>query len=52
LIAALELKRDQAAIELQGISVASDDQWEDLKVGIERIWHEAQKILSDAIAKT
>jgi len=51
-IAALQLKRDQAAIELQGISVASDDQWQDVKVGIERIWHEAQKILHDAIAKT
>ena len=52
LIAALQLKRDEAAIELQGISVASDDQWQDLKAGIERIWHEAQKILHDAIAKT
>lgn len=52
LIAALQLKRDQAATELQGISVASDDQWEDLKVGIEHIWNEAQKILSNAITKT
>ena len=52
LIAALQLKRDQAAIELQGISVASVDQWEDLKEGIERIWHEAQKLLRDAISKT
>jgi hypothetical protein len=52
LIAALQLKRDQAAIELQGISVASDDQWEELKAGIEHLWHETQKILRDAIAKT
>jgi len=52
LISALQLKRDQAAIELQGISVASEDQWEDLKEGVERIWHEAQKILREAIAKT
>jgi hypothetical protein len=52
LIATLQLKRDQAAIELQGISVASDDQWEDLKAGIEQIWHETQKILGDAIAKS
>lgn len=51
LIAALRLKRDQAAIELQGISMASDDEWEDLKDGVERIWHEVQKILSDAIAR-
>lgn len=51
LISALQLKRDQAANELQGISVASEDQWEHLKEGVERIWHEAQKLLSDAIAK-
>jgi len=52
LISTLQLKRDQAAIELQGIAVASDDQWEDLKGGIEDIWHETQKILGDAITKT
>ena len=51
LISALQLKRDQAAIELQGISMASEDQWEDLKEGAERIWHEVQKTLSDALAK-
>lgn len=50
-ISALQLKRDQAAVELQGIAMTSDDQWQDLKEGIERIWHEAQQILRDAIAK-
>ena len=47
----LQLKRFQAAIELQRISVASDDQWKDLKARIENLWHEAQKILSGAIVK-
>jgi len=51
LIAALQLKRDQAAIELQGISAASDDEWEDLKAGAEQIWNEVQNVFSDAVRK-
>ena len=51
LIAALQLKRDQAAIELQGIATASDDEWEDLKAGAEQIWHEVQNVFSDTIKK-
>lgn len=51
LIAALQLKRDQAAIELQGIATASDDEWEDLKEGAERIWNEVGNFLSDAVGK-
>jgi len=47
----LQLKRDQAAIELQGIATASDDEWEDLKAGAEQIWHEVQNVFSDAIKK-
>lgn len=51
LIAALQLKRDQAGLELQGIATASDDAWEDLKEGAERIWNEVGDFLSDAVGK-
>jgi len=50
-IAALQLKRDEAAAKLQGISAASDDEWEDLKEGTERVWGEVRTILHDAIMK-
>jgi len=51
-IAALQLKRDEAAIKLQGISAASDDEWEDLKSGTEHIWDEISNALRNAILKT
>lgn len=51
-IAALQLKRDEAALQLQGISVASDDEWEELKTGTEHIWGEISNALRDAILKT
>ena len=50
-IAALQLKRDEAAVKLQGISAASDDEWEDLKTGTEKVWDEVRTILRDAIMK-
>ena len=50
-IAALQLKRDEAAVKLQGISAASDDEWEDLKTGTEQVWDEVRTILRDAIRK-
>jgi hypothetical protein len=50
-IAALQLKRDEAALRLQGISAASDDEWEDLKTGTENAWGEVRTILHDAIMK-
>jgi hypothetical protein len=50
-IAALQLKRDEAAVKLQGISAASDDEWEDLKTGAEQIWDEVGTILREAIRK-
>jgi hypothetical protein len=50
-IAALQLKRDEAAVKLQGISSASDDEWEDLKIGTEQVWSEVRTILRDAIMK-
>jgi hypothetical protein len=50
-IAALQLKRDEAAAKLQGMSAASDDEWGDLKAGTERLWGEVTTILHDAIMK-
>ena len=50
-IAALQLKRDQAAEKLQGISVTSDDEWEDLKNGAEQIWSEVKELLRSATKK-
>lgn len=50
-IAALQLKRDEAAEKLQGISTAGDDEWEELKSGTEHVWGEVRTILHDAILK-
>jgi hypothetical protein len=50
-IAALQLKRDEAAVKLQGISTASEDEWEDLKAGAKQIWDEVGTILREAIRK-
>lgn len=50
-IATLQHKRDEAAVRLQGISAASDDEWEDLKTGAEQILGEVRDILRDAIMK-
>lgn len=50
-IAALQLKRDEAAEKLQGISTAGDDEWEELKTGTEHVWGEVRTILHDAILK-
>ncbi len=50
-LAALQLKRDEAAAKLQGISAAGDDEWEDLKTGADRIWGEITNILRDAVMK-
>ena len=50
-IAALQLKRDEATLKLQGISAASDDEWEDLKTGTEHIWGDLRTMLHDAITK-
>ncbi len=50
-ISALQLKRDEAAEKLQGISTASDHEWDDLKAGTERVWGEVRSILRDTITK-
>jgi len=48
-IAALQLKRDQVAEKLQGIAMACDDDWEDMKDGAEQIWNEVKALLRHAI---
>ena len=48
-IAALQLKRDEDAQKLQGISAASDHEWEDLKTGTDQVWGEVRSILRDAV---
>lgn len=50
-IAALKQKRDEAALKLQGVSIASDDEWEVLKKGAEEAWNEVSTMLRDAIKK-
>jgi hypothetical protein len=50
-IEALQLKRDEAALKLQGISTAGDDEWEELKSGTEHVWGEVRTILHDTITK-
>ena len=47
----LQHKRDEAALELQGISSAGDDEWEDLKTGTEQIWGDFTAMLGNAIKK-
>lgn len=50
-IETLQLKRDEAAKKLQGISTAGDDEWEELKSGTEHVWGEVRSILHDTIMK-
>jgi hypothetical protein len=50
-IDALQIKRDEAAIKLQGISAASGDEWEDLKTGTEHIGDELRTMVRDSITK-
>lgn len=50
-IAALQLKRDEVAAKLQGISSADDNEWEEIKTGTENVWGEVRTIVSDSITK-
>jgi hypothetical protein len=50
-IAALQLKRDEAAAKLQGISAAGDDEWEGLKTETEQLWDKVRTLLHDTIMK-
>jgi hypothetical protein len=47
----LQHKRDEAALKLQGISSAGDDEWEDLKTGTEQIWGDFTTMLGNAVKK-
>ncbi len=51
-ISALALKRNQAAEKLQGIALATDDEWEDMKTGAEQIWGEIKGLLRGTVKKT
>jgi DNA-directed RNA polymerase subunit F len=48
---ALQLKRDEAALKLQGIAPTSDDELKDIKVGSEDIMGEVRTMISDTITK-
>jgi len=48
-IAALQLKRDEVAAKLQGISSSGESEWEEVKTGTENVWGEVKTILSDTI---
>jgi len=48
---ALKLKRNEAAVKLQGISTASDTEWENVKSGTEQVWSEVRTILHDAVVE-
>jgi hypothetical protein len=50
-IAALQHKRDQAALKLQGISAASDDEWDNVKEGSEQVMDEVRIMVADAITR-
>jgi hypothetical protein len=43
-ISALQQKRDQFAEKLQGIAMASDDKWEEMKPAAEQIWREVKRL--------
>jgi hypothetical protein len=50
-VSALQLKRDAVAEKLQGVAMASDDEWEDMKDGAEQIWDEVKDLLRSSIKK-
>ena len=50
-IQALQVKRDEASLELQGIGTTSDDEWGDVKTGSEGVLDEVRSMVSDAITK-
>ncbi len=47
----LQQKKDEAAMKLQKMVSANDDEWEELKSGTEQVWGEIRGILSDAVTK-
>jgi hypothetical protein len=49
--AALQLKREQVALKLQGMALTSDDQWGDVATGAEDTLGEIRSDIRDAITK-
>jgi hypothetical protein len=50
-ISALRLKRDEAALKLQGIATTTDNEWGDVKAGSGDVMDEVRSIVLDAITK-
>jgi hypothetical protein len=50
-IAALQLKRDQVALKLQGMALTSDHGWSDVAAGAEDALGEIRSDIRDAITK-
>ncbi len=50
-IASLQRKRDEIAQKLQGISVAGDHEWQEIKAGTDQVWGEVRTLLHDTIVK-
>jgi hypothetical protein len=50
-ISALQLKRDEVALKLHGISSAGDDEWEELKPGTEHALGEVRTMFHEAVTK-
>ena len=48
-IAALQFKRDEFSVKLQGIWSATDDDWEDLKMGTQHVLSEVRTMFNDAV---
>jgi hypothetical protein len=51
---AVQKKRElpKVGVKRREMAMASDDEWEDLKAGAEKIWYEVKVILRDIINKT
>ena len=50
-ISALQIKRNQAALKLQGIATTSDNEWGDVKAGSEDVLNEVRSMVQGAITK-
>lgn len=50
-MAALQLKRDEAGVRLQGIAAARDDEWEELKTGTDEVWDDVRTVMYNAVMK-
>src|SRR5512133_734004 len=50
-IAALQLKRDEAALKLQGIATVSEHEWDDVKSGADDTLDEVRTMVRDTITK-